>query len=55
MINKQRVEELVSFLNFEKELFADSLGYMDDLGDYDQTLANFNDTIEVVKSVLNEM
>ena len=55
MINKQRVEELVSFLNFEKELFVDSFGYIEDPEDYDETLANFNDTIEVVKSVLNEM
>lgn len=55
MLDKQRVEELVSFLNFEKQLFEESLGYIEDTEDFDNTIANFNDTIEVVKSVLNEM
>lgn len=54
MINKQRVEELVDFLKFEKEMFMDLHADMDE-EDYDTCLINFNDTIEVVKSVLNEM
>lgn len=54
MIDKQRVEELVEFLRFEKQLFQDMHFDMDE-EDFDSTLVNFDDTIEVVQSVLNEM
>jgi hypothetical protein len=54
MIDRQRAEELVSFLEFEKDLFMDLHADMDE-EDYDISLINFNDTIEIVKSVLNEM
>ena len=54
-ISRQRAEELVDFLNFEKQLFVDSLGYIEDQEDFDTTVANFDDTIEVIKSVLNAL
>lgn len=53
-INKQRAEELVSFVEFEKELFMDLHADMDE-EDFDATLENFNDTIEVMKSVFEAL
>lgn len=53
MFSKQRIEELVDFIKFEKEYFMDLHADMDQ-EDFDETLANFNDTIEVVKHVLNQ-
>ena len=54
MISKQRVEDLIDFLTFEKEVFMGRHSGMNE-ENYNETLVNFNDTIEVVKSVLNEM
>lgn len=54
-ISKQRAEELVSFLNFEKQLYMDSLSYIEDQEEFDQTVENFNDTIEVMKSVFEAL
>jgi len=54
MINKERVEELVEFIKFEKELFMDLHADMDE-EDYDNCLVNFDDTVQVLCSVLNEM
>lgn len=53
-ISKQRAEELVSFVEFEKELFKDLHVDMDE-EDFDATLENFNDTIEVMKSVFEAL
>lgn len=53
-ISKQRAEELVSFVEFEKELFRDLHADMDE-EDFDATLENFNDTIEVMKSVFEAL
>lgn len=53
-ISKQRAEELVSFVEFEKELFKDLHAVMDE-EDFDATLENFNDTIEVMKSVFEAL
>lgn len=53
-ISKQRAEELVSFVEFEKELFKDLHADMDE-EDFDATLENFNDTIEVMKSVFEAL
>lgn len=53
-ISKQRAEELVSFVEFEKELFMDLHADMDE-EDFDVTLENFNDTIEVMKSVFEAL
>lgn len=53
-ISKQRAEELVSFVESEKELFMDLHVDMDE-EDFDATLENFNDTIEVMKSVFEAL
>lgn len=53
-ISKQRAEELVSFVEFEKELFMDLHTDMDE-EDFDATLENFNNTIEVMKSVFEAL
>jgi hypothetical protein len=53
-ISKQRVEELVSFVEFEKELFMDTHFDMEE-EDYSATIENFNDTIEVMKSVFEAL
>jgi len=53
-ISKQRAEELVSFVEFEKEMFRDLHADMDE-EDFDATLENFNDTIEVMKSVFEAL
>lgn len=53
-ISKQRAEELVSFVEFEKELFMDTHFDMEE-EDYDATIENFNDTIEVMKSVFEAL
>jgi len=53
-ISKQRAEELVSFVEFEKEMFMDLHADMDE-EDFDATLENFNDTIEVMKSVFEAL
>lgn len=53
-ISKKRAEELVSFVEFEKELFKDTHADMDE-EDFDATLENFNDTIEVMKSVFEAL
>lgn len=53
-ISKQRAEELVSFVEFEKELFMDLHADMDQ-EDFDAALENFNDTIEVMKSVFEAL
>lgn len=53
-ISKQRAEELVSFVKFEKELFMDTHFDMEE-EDYEATIENFNDTIEVMKSVFEAL
>lgn len=53
-ISKQRAEELVGFVEFEKEMFMDLHADMDQ-EDFDATLENFNDTIEVMKSVFEAL
>lgn len=53
-ISKQRAEELVSFVEFEKELFMDLHADRDEEY-FDATLENFNDTIEVMKSVFEAL
>lgn len=53
-ISKQRAEELVSFVEFEKEMFMDLHADMDE-EDFDATLENFNATIEVMKSVFEAL
>lgn len=53
-ISKHRAKELVSFVEFEKELFMDLHADMDE-EDYDAAIENFNDTIEVMKSVFEAL
>lgn len=53
-ISKQRAEELLEFVKFERELFQDLHADMDQ-EDYDICLENFNDTIEVMKSVFEAL
>lgn len=53
-ISKQRAQELVSFIQFEKELFMDTHFDMEE-EDYSATIENFNDTIEVMKSVFEAL
>lgn len=54
MIDKQRMNELLDFMRFEKDYFMDLHADMDE-EEFDISVENFNDTIQVIQSVLNEM
>lgn len=53
-LSRYRAEQLLNFVNSEKQLFMDSHFDMED-EEYDVTLENFNDTIEVMKSVFEAL
>lgn len=57
-LTKERLEEIVQFLVFERDLFSDSFKSMidescEDKEEHAKYLLNFTDTIDVVISVLN--
>lgn len=58
MFTQERLEELVQFIKFEKDLFKSSCCSSIDEGsedaDYEQeTLNNFDDTLEVIRSLIS--